>query len=297
MSHPDSRLTDMDIEKIREKIKKLRTTKNIVNRDIQDDVFTLLENECKVFYYPVPDEMLWAFYQRFEYPDGNPRKFVFINTNLPYEKQIFAAAHELAHVWQVADDIPEILISSEDGDMPVSKAETGSVHPSKKELIANRFAAEFLMDAETVRKLYMEQIRKDTRHADKIKQLVLVLILMDYYIAPYKMTVKRLEELDLITAAEAESLLEIPREGENSIRQVQTRFGLCEKNNDITRVKKFANFIDLAIQDYQKERITFSKLKQLLSIFGATPEEMGIAEDAGREFFTEEELDALLEDE
>lgn len=298
MSHPDGGLLkEKDILKIREDIARLRKDKNIVNRDIQDDVFTLLENECKVFYYPISDLQLWAFYHKDKQEDGSPRKFVFINTNLPYEKQIFAAAHELAHIWGVSADVSETLVTSADEDSPIRMDEAGSANPSKDELIANRFAAEILMNAKTVSVLYKRCVKGKTKYPKEVEQIAFVLCLMDYYLAPYKMTVLRLEELGLISPQEEESLLAVPREGEDSISQLQKRLSLCERNNEITKTKKFADFIDLAIQDYQKELITFAKTKQLLSIFDMTPESMGIAEEKDHEFFTSEELDAMLEDE
>lgn len=298
MSHPDGGLLkEKDIIRIREDIARLREDKNIVNRDIQDDVFTLLENECKVFYYPISDPQLWAFYQKDRQEDGSIRKFVFINTSLPYEKQIFAAAHELAHIWGVSEDLPETLVTSADEDSPIRMNEAGSVNPSKDELIANRFAAEFLMDEQTVRDLFKKCVKGKTKYPKEVAQITFVLWLMDYYLVPYKMTVLRLEELGLITPHEEEALLAVPREGENSISQLQKRLSLCERNNEITKVKKFADFIDLAIQDYKKELITYAKMKQLLSIFDMTPESMGIAEEKDHEFFTSEELDAMLEDE
>lgn len=298
MSHPDGGLLkEEDILRIREDIARLRKEKNIVNQDIKDDVFSLLENECKVFYYPINDSQLWAFYQKENDEDGNPRKFVFVNTNLPYEKQVFAAAHELAHIWGVSEDLPETLVTSADEDSPIRMEEAKSASPSKNELIANRFAAEFLMDEQTVRILYEKCVEKKTAYPKEAAQISLVLCLMDYYLAPYKMTVLRLEELGLITPQEEESLLSVPREGENSINHLQKRLSLCERNNEITKVKKFANFIDLAIQDYKKERITYAKMKQLLSIFDMTPEDMGITEEKDDEYFTSEELDAILEDE
>ena len=298
MSHPDGGLLkEKDILKIREDIARLRKDKNIVNRDIQDDVFTLLENECKVFYYPISDLQLWAFYHKDEQEDGSLRKFVFINTSLPYEKQIFAAAHELAHIWGVSEDVSETLVTSADEDSPIRMDEVGSVHPSKDELIANRFAAEFLMNAQTVRDLYIKCDNRKTAFPKEVEQIAFVLCLMNYYLVPYKMTVLRLEELGLISPQEEETLLAVPREGENSISQMQKRLSLCERNNEITKTKKFSDFIDLAIQDYKKELITFAKTKQLLSIFDMTPESMGILKEKDHEFFTSEELDALLEDE
>lgn len=298
MSHPDGgRLTKQDIRKIREDIVRLRNEKNIVNQDIQDDVFTLIEKECKVFYYPINDQELWAFYHKEEPEDGRSRKFVFINTNLPYEKQIFAAAHELAHIWNVSADEPETLVTSADEDSPIRLDEADSVTPSKDEDIANRFAAELLMAEKTVRDLYHRCVEGNTKYPKEVQLIILVLCLMDYYLVPYKMTVLRLEELGLITLQEEEILLAVPREGENSISQMQKRLGLCERNNEITRTKKFADFIDLAIQDYQKQLITFAKLRQSLSIFDLTPESMGITEEKKQEFLTPEGLDAILEDE
>lgn len=298
MSHPDGGiLTEKDIQKIREDIVRLREEKNIVNRDIQDDVFTLIENECKVFYYPISDLQLWAFYHKDETEEGRSRKFVFINTNLPYEKQIFAAAHELAHIWSVSADVSETLVTSSDEDSPIRLNEADSAIPSKDELIANRFAAELLIDKKTVHDLYYRFVEGKTKYPKEVQLIILVLCLMDYYLVPYKMTVLRLEELGLITTQEEEYLLSVPREGENSISQLQKRLGLCERNNEITKTKKFADFIDLAIQDYQKELITFAKLRQLLSIFDLTPENMGIVEEKNQEFFTSEEMDVILEDE
>lgn len=298
MSHPDGgRLTKQDIRKIREDIVRLRNEKNIVNQDIQDDVFTLIEKECKVFYYPINDQELWAFYHKEEPEDGRSRKFVFINTNLPYEKQIFAAAHELAHIWNVSADEPETLVTSADEDSPIRLDEADSVTPSKDEDIANRFAAELLMAEKTVRDLYHRCVEGNTKYPKEVQLIILVLCLMDYYLVPYKMTVLRLEELGLITLQEEEILLSVPREGENSIGQLQKRLGLCERNNEITRTKEFADFINLAIQDYQKQLITFAKLRQSLSIFDLTPESMGITEEKKQEFLTPEGLDAILEDE
>lgn len=194
MSHPDGgRLTKQDIRKIREDIVRLRNEKNIVNQDIQDDVFTLIEKECKVFYYPINDQELWAFYHKEEQEDGRSRKFVFINTSLPYEKQIFAAAHELAHIWSVSADESETLVTSADEDSPIRLDEADSVTPSKDEDIANRFAAELLMAEKTVRDLYHRCVEGNTKYPKEVQLIILVLCLMDYYLVPYKMTVLRLE--------------------------------------------------------------------------------------------------------
>jgi Zn-dependent peptidase ImmA (M78 family) len=289
-----------EISQIRNRIKTLREEKHIVNVDIKDDVFALLEKECKVLFYPIDDLNLWALYQKEEHANGDKRCFVFINSKLPYEKQIFAAAHELAHVWNVngAGDSAEVLLGTDDETMPIRKTDKEKNKTSKKELVANRFAAEFLMDEDTVRKLY-SRVDKDTIIDDREdKLLALTLALMDYYIAPFKMTVKRLHELELIADSEMEDLLKhYPREKNGLLERLQLRLGLCEKNNKVTERKKFSDFVNLAVEDYKRDLISFSKLKQLLSLFDLSPEKLGVEEPAEKVRPTVEEIEALLEEE
>lgn len=293
-------LSKEEIFKIRERIKILRKEKHIVNEDIKDDVFALLEKECKVLFYPIDDLNLWALYQKEEHANGEKRCFVFINSKLPYEKQIFAAAHELAHVWNVngAGDCAEVLLGTDDETMPIRKTDIEKNKTSKKELVANRFAAEFLMDENTVRTLY-SRVDEDTIIDDREdKLLALTLALMDYYIAPFKMTVKRLHELDLIEENEMDNLLNhYPREKNGLLERVQLRLGLCEKNNKVTERKNFSDFVDLAVKDYKRDLITFSKLEQLLALFGLSPEKLGVEKPAEKIRPTVEEIEALLEEE
>ncbi len=52
---------------------------------MDDNDTNALEMNCRVIYYPIADDEICGF--------------VYINSYLPLEKQVFAAAHELYHIW------------------------------------------------------------------------------------------------------------------------------------------------------------------------------------------------------
>jgi len=109
---------------------------NLIKNDsfnvlLRDDIFRLLDNQdCIVVYYPLDeDEENNGFHV--EHPvKGELKHFVFINTAQYKEKQIFTAAHELGHIWDII------------GYMNTNGF-TGN--EEWKEHVINRFAAELLM--------------------------------------------------------------------------------------------------------------------------------------------------------
>jgi hypothetical protein len=288
-------LTRRDIDVIRKRIGDLRADKKLINLIPRDDVFALLEKYCKVLYYPIDDHALWAFYRTVKREDERSSPFVFINTNQPLERQIFAAAHELAHVLKIAEGSNETLVSSEGGD-PVRKEDMAGYANEKNEAIANRFAAELLMDKDFVTDAFRVGPRRSVDPDDDIRLLLLVIELMDPCIAPFKMTVKRLHELELIGDSQKAALLEVPCEGrESPVVRLQDRFGLCSRNQEVSKIKRFDEIIDMALQDFAREKISLTKLKQVLSRFDRTPESFGI--DSHPRYPTAEELQRVLEDE
>ncbi len=297
MSQNDEvRLSEADIAGIRHQIQSLRKEKQVLNTIVRDDVFGLLERECKVLYYPVDDLSLWAFHQKVDRMDGTSTGFVFINTAQPYEKQVFAAAHELAHVWRVADNTQEMITEDAVGD-PAIRRLNGSDPSSRTEAIANRFAAEFLLDMSIVERLHADVLSTYKGRDDTVVLLALILGLMDACIVPFKMTVRRLSELGLLDLEQADRLLKLPRKGDSSpVIQMQNRLGLCKRNNVVTRIKKFADFVDLIVHDYHQEKISTLKMTQLLALFDLTPEAVGLSVAAGPPP-TVDEIEAMLDDE
>jgi len=265
--------------------------KNIINLIIKDDIFRLLENECKVLYYPIEDDVC-AFYMRIETESGL-EKFVFINTSMPYEKQIFAAAHELSHIWGISEDRQEVLYdSSMDGYIDTQK-QYANTCKEKTELIANRFAAELLV----VENILENELKRDKiKHSDDIN-IDIIIRLMDLFLVPYKTIIKRLYEIGKLSSNKYDELLEIPAHLEDSpIIQHQKRLGLCHRNNTVTKEKKFSNFLDIATKLYDKEVRTFTKLEYLLKIFDIKPQELGVSKRV-MNYITDEELEVLINEE
>ncbi len=173
------------------------------NNIIQDDIFNVLENF--VARHDMPFDML-----RFPIEDVNlcactfirkGRMFVMINSALPLSKQIFAAAHELYHIYCYFEGYDSALLQS--GSILAS----GIIDEEAKEIEdmeANAFAAILLvpkdrLDEQTdVYNLSYKDISVQT-----------VLKIMDIFAIPYKAAVLRLLEEDKIDVKTAKKLLQV----------------------------------------------------------------------------------------
>lgn len=176
------------------------------NNIIQDDIFNVLENY--VTHHDMPFDML-------RYPIGDAelcactfirqgRMFVMINSSLPLSKQIFAAAHELYHIYCYFEENDPILLQSG------SILESDTIDEEAKEIEdmeANAFAAILLapkerLDEQTdVYNLSYKNISVQT-----------ILKIMDIFAIPYKAAVIRLLEEDKIDAKDAKKLLQVAEE-------------------------------------------------------------------------------------
>lgn len=234
------------------------------NQIIKEDIFKILEMNCKVIYYPIEDDEICGFVYSFK-----NYKFVFINSYIPYEKQIFTAAHELYHIWYSDTKTGELLKS-------VVLEETISFKDIKTEdLKANRFGAEFLVPKDVL--LNELQIRKISKNSVELREIV---ELMDIFLVPYKTLVRRLYEIEYLTEDKCLELLrEEDRKGDAGVILWQKRLKLCKRNNERTKEIKFDDMIDMALRLYEKKHITYDKLKYILSLSNCTPEEFNISED------------------
>lgn len=253
----------------------------LTNKIIKDDVFNILEEQATVLYYPIEETEICAFYKKIQ-----EKKFVFINTNIPYEKQIFAAAHELAHLWNVATTEAELL------KIEVVDEYIGDRHfvvrNEKLENLANRFAAEFLVQKEA-----LEQELRNMNSSNSQVDLGIIIRLMDKFVVPYKTIVRRLYEIEYVNRELCEKLLAVER---LNIERTQKRLQLCEKNNAISQRVKLGNLVDLALQSYEQGLRTYEKLEALLGLVKESPEYYGIQKKTV-ELMTEEELDRYLDSE
>lgn len=173
------------------------------NNIVQDDIFNVLENY--VNRHDMPFELL-------RYPIGDAelcactfirqgRMFVMINSAIPMSKQIFAAAHELYHIYCYLEEKDFALLQSG------SILESDVIDDEAKELEdmeANAFAALLLAPKD---RLEEQSVVYNLSYKNASAQVVLKI--MDIFAIPYKAAVIRLFEEEKIDIKTAKKLLQI----------------------------------------------------------------------------------------
>lgn len=144
--------------------------------------------------YPFSDKELWAFtYLK------KGTIFVCINSELELCKQIFAAAHELYHIYCYVEDVDQHIIS--EGSILESDT-VDDVADKQGDIKANAFAAYILMPQEILKEqIDIFEISKDNISLNE------VIMLIDIFAMPFKTTVLRLYECETISKKTAEKLL------------------------------------------------------------------------------------------
>lgn len=244
-----------------------------LNDVIGGQIFSILELQNKVLYYPIKDEEVWGFSEKIK-----GKSFVWINTAISYDKQVFAAAHELYHLW--FENNGEVILKK---DLEETNSDTII---SEIELRANRFAAEFLINEE----LFLQEMR--TYGVEKNKICIKdILKLSNLFVAPYKTMVKRLYEIKLINKKRYNEFMEISN---REIEIWMNRLGLSLPTRD--HKIGLNSLVDRAMELYEKKKITREKLEYLLDFAQLTMEEMGIEDEEPYIPPTDEELDAIMEE-
>ena len=166
-------------------------------------------------------------------------------------EQIFTAAHELGHIFEVAEKVWKMLGYS---GMPTEKEE---------EDITNRFAAELLMPAEAFKKVYSTNMEEVGIKNGKIKldDLIRVIVMqMNTFLVPYEAVRRRLMETSLIPKRVAD-FLESKEEIlllVNLLTKYQNSY--LEKGTEIKTISGIRELIEKAetqenIDDYLVKRI------------------------------------------
>lgn len=169
----------------------------IIGENIINIVSAFAEKQniaLEVLCYPFSDDELWAFTLQ-----KKGTIFVCINSELPISKQIFAAAHELYHIYRYSADIDKegtgiaTLLDSKTAD---------ECAQSQEDVEANAFAALLLVPSNLLSDhLSIFDIDRNNPSVDDI------LALMDSFGIPFKAIVLRLYESRLISKTKAEGLL------------------------------------------------------------------------------------------
>ncbi|MBQ4260148.1 MAG: ImmA/IrrE family metallo-endopeptidase [Lachnospiraceae bacterium] len=244
------------------------------NDVIGTQIFSILSLFARVIYYPLGKDAPWGFTRiKGSENDINQEKpFVAINTSIPEDCQVFAAAHELYHIWfeQTPDVLPADLLNEQDKEINERKA--------------NRFAAEFLVD---------QVLLNQEMNLYGIKEITIkgILQLCELFVVPYRTMVKRLREIERISD---EKMMELLMETEESIGQYRKKYSFVLRDPDERIVMN--NLIELAVNAYEKEYITFEKLEYLLDLSKLTPEDLGIVKMQEYGFPSDDELDSIMEE-
>lgn len=191
-------LSDTIVQSIRDFIVDKWCTERLdleyVNPLLREDIFSLLDKYCTTVYYPLPNEDNNGFHCN-GFPSANTSSgtFVYINTEQTTEKQIFTAAHELGHIWNVDTYLKERLMLTLDY--------------VSEERIMNRFAAELLMPERLFRDFTQKKLLSFGETITVAEMLNVISAIMDEYFVPYKAVIWRLYELDFISDADFRFLL------------------------------------------------------------------------------------------
>ncbi|EKN67979.1 ImmA/IrrE family metallo-endopeptidase [Schinkia azotoformans] len=263
---PHLEMKDLE-EKANSKLIELHKTSRILGRH----VLNIVKKEATLLQSPFPDDNLCAFVcQKKGY------LFVYINSQIPEEKQNFAAAHELYHIWFDKDFLtnPEMLNSTTLND------ETDNI----RELRANLFAALLLIPKHVLeQELMFLEITKNELKSEHVVELA------HTFEVPYKSMVRRLYEIGYINKTMTEQLYSEPY-----VSIIRRKLQL-ENGEIIKPVIHYEGLTKNAIDLYQEGLITPKRLRNLLSLLQKEPKDFGI--ELPDELPSEDEIDKLLEEE
>lgn len=181
---------------------------SIYNREniIQDDIFYIAKNyarkkevELELLRIPIDDNELWAF----TFVKNNII-FVCINANLPLNKEIFAMAHELYHIYCYMEKDSSLVLN---GSTVLQSEVFNNNEKCIEDLEANAFAGLLLMPKEAI----ITQMDIYGINSSNIK-IDDVIKLMDIFAVPYRAAVLRLIESEIIYVKQGEELLKYSSE-------------------------------------------------------------------------------------
>ena len=246
---------------IPEVVNSVREEYIVNNKIIKDDIFKILERHCVVVYYPISDETKNRGFHIKRFLEGKLSDFVYINTANSTAEQIFAAAHELGHVWKVADKVWKKLRTDE------------KLTEEIEEKIVGRFAAELLMPEEEFKKTFWAHIKNfgfDSSHIRSDELIRVMVMQMSEYMVPYEAVRRRMLETniiddkvgDVLCADENETISTIIDE---YLKDLNT--ALDQKSNKKT-IPGLRDLIDKAEDSGAVSEYFLSKIKEDFSVEG-----------------------------
>lgn len=252
-------LSPKEFDEIEAKVRAKLGEKLKTHRVLREEVLDLIQQEATLLKYPIKDNELCAFVCR-----KKGRVFVYINTFIPREKQVFAAAHELYHIWYDQDKLNQTEMLNDQ----VLENDTDDIN----ELKANLFAALLLVPTEVLtNELKTRGLQKNSLKVEDIVRL------MALFYVPFKTIVRRLFEMEWMDDKMMREFLTIPdRDPQAGVMLVRKRLQLNDSTQDRTNDVFFEGLVEDAISAYNHELINERKLRNILSLVNESPETMYI---------------------
>lgn len=188
------------------------------------------------------------------------------NTNKTVGNERFTVAHEIYHLLENLQDIMDKRLLEE-----LVHTEGESIN-NGMEKMANYFAAELLMPSEDVK---YEFERLSSRRKDK-SDISIVINLQQLYGVDYIAMVKRLAELELITAEKDIKSLEEAAENMEELMNITLRLGFDNEVNTESKVHYISNqYLDMLRTNYENKLTDYNDLAVIFDYLGCEPERFG----------------------
>lgn len=234
-------------------IENIRADYVLSNMIIKDNIFGILEKYCTVVYYPLENEKNCGFHTQ-RYVKDDLVDFVYINTAKTISEQVFTAAHELGHVWGVADQVWK------------QSGEQGKIDTKTEERIVNRFAAELLMPTQEFKETFQAHVKGLDVNNNRLGFVDLIRVIalqMNDYMVPYEAVRKRMVETNIISP----EVGEIMHEHEKELIPLVAVFAK-EQNTMLDRVTEkktipgLRKLVEAAERSGEVSKYTIAKIKK-----------------------------------
>lgn len=266
-------LTTEDIKLLNRLVNEQLGRLQLTGQIVREQVFRLLQDETILMQYPIEDDELCAFVCK-----KQGRLFSYINSYIPRDKQIFAAAHELYHIWYEKERLDQVEVLNN------QTLEEEPTHRSEK--MANRFAAMFLVPELVLRQqISALQLDGETVELKDIVQL------MPIFQVPYKTIVLRLSEIRFISEPQCQKFLDIPdRDLSTGVLYQMKVSQLPITSQERSNVVMLDGYIEHVLEVYNNSKISYAELREYLALADKSPSDFGYPE------MTAEDYAMLLED-
>lgn len=276
------KLNEVQIEVVRKLVSEQRRLLGFVETPIANDIFNILDNlGIIVLEYPIKSvSSRPAFSAALIYIKDNSKELVFIglNTDDYFDKQIFALAHELYHYYVKTGSHLSRLDDEENNII---------------EIAANRFAAEFLLPEETLKRIIITDFKASSLKTLNLNTLLrFITRLHCTWWLPYRSLVRRLKEIDAISTEQYNDLYLI---NERDLDGEYGRLGKAINEEIFIKLNRRTNnlgtspkVIETIIRNFEDNLINVDQFIKLLKEFNKSPEDFGynfkISDDDINEF-------------